>query len=133
MTTRVDEAARLPDLGAALDKLPAEAKEYFKQLDYQFHWIIRDFAQRHWALETTVGIVPRKPKTLATGAPVDADYLVKTANASLSAERVVTDTATVTWDWSTPGQAKANASGSSVPAFVTAVTSRMGRLQYGVF
>lgn len=45
----------------------------------------------------------------ASGAPTDADYLVKTANGSLSAERVVTDTATVTWDWATGGQAKANA------------------------
>src|SRR5262245_36985448 len=44
------------------------------------------------------------------GAPVDATYLVQTANATLSNERVVTDTATVTWDFSTPGQAKANAS-----------------------
>lgn len=42
------------------------------------------------------------------GAPTDADYLVKTANAGLSAERVVTDTATVAWDWATAGQAKAN-------------------------
>lgn len=111
MTTRVDEAARLPDLGAALDKLPPEAREYFKQLDYQTHWIIRDFAQRHWALETTVGTVPRKPGTLLSTAyaPINADFLVKTANSALTAERVVTDTATVTWDWSTPGQAKANA------------------------
>lgn len=36
-----------------------------------------------------------------------ADFLVKTATASLSAERVVTDTATVAWDWATSGQAKA--------------------------
>lgn len=43
------------------------------------------------------------------GAPTTADYLVKTADAGLSAERVVTDTATVTWDWATGGQAKANA------------------------
>jgi hypothetical protein len=41
-------------------------------------------------------------------APTDADYLVKTANASLSAERVVTDTSSVTWDWSSAGLAKAN-------------------------
>lgn len=41
------------------------------------------------------------------GAPTDADYLVKTANGSLSAERVVTDTATVVWDWSAAGQAMA--------------------------
>jgi hypothetical protein len=36
------------------------------------------------------------------------DYLVKTASAGLSAERVVTDTATLAWDWATAGQAKAN-------------------------
>ena len=46
--------------------------------------------------------------TPAAMSPVDADYLVKTANAGLSAERVVTDTTTITWDWSTAGQAKAN-------------------------
>jgi hypothetical protein len=40
------------------------------------------------------------------GAPTTADYLVKTANGSLSAERVVTDTTEVTWDWATAGQAK---------------------------
>lgn len=42
-----------------------------------------------------------------TGAPADADYLVKSANGTLSAERVVTDTTTITWDWSVAGQAKA--------------------------
>jgi hypothetical protein len=41
------------------------------------------------------------------GAPTDADYLVKTTNGSLSAERVVTDTTYITWDWATAGQAKA--------------------------
>lgn len=41
------------------------------------------------------------------GAPDNADYLVKTANAGLSAERVVTDTTSITWDWATAGQAKA--------------------------
>lgn len=42
------------------------------------------------------------------GAPTTADFLVKTANTGLSAERVVTDTSTVTWNWATAGQAKAN-------------------------
>jgi hypothetical protein len=42
------------------------------------------------------------------GAPTDADFLVRTANGSLSAERVVTDTARVSWDWGTAGQAKAD-------------------------
>lgn len=41
-----------------------------------------------------------------SGAPTDADYLVKTANGGLSVERVVTDTATVAVDWATAGQAK---------------------------
>lgn len=49
------------------------------------------------------------PSGAGGGAPTTADYLVKTADAGLSAERVVTDTATITWDWATGGQAKANA------------------------
>ena len=48
---------------------------------------------------------------VTTGAPTDAEYLVGAANVTLTAERVVTDTATVTWDLTTPGQAKANAVG----------------------
>lgn len=46
------------------------------------------------------------------GAPTDAEYLVGTANGSLSAERVVTDTTGTTgiaWDLGTAGQAKATA------------------------
>lgn len=42
------------------------------------------------------------------GAPTTAEYLVGAADATLSAERVVTNTATVTWDLSTASQAKAN-------------------------
>jgi hypothetical protein len=38
------------------------------------------------------------------GAPTDADYLVKTANASLSAERVVSDSTSVVANWATGGQ-----------------------------
>ena len=41
------------------------------------------------------------------GAPDSADYLVGTANATLTAERVVTDTTSITWDLATAGQAKA--------------------------
>ncbi len=41
-----------------------------------------------------------------SGAPSTADYLVKTADAGLSAERVVTDTTSITADWATGGQAK---------------------------
>lgn len=39
---------------------------------------------------------------------LDADVLVKTATAGHSGERVVTDTATVTVDWATAGQAQFN-------------------------
>ena len=38
------------------------------------------------------------------GAPTTAEYLVKTADATLTAERVVTDSTTVTANWTTGGQ-----------------------------
>ena len=44
------------------------------------------------------------PGTGGGGAPTDADYLVKTANGSLSAERVVTDSTSITVNWATAGQ-----------------------------
>ena len=50
---------------------------------------------------------------VSTGAPADAEYLVGATNATLTAERVVTNTATVTWDLSVAGQAKANATVAS--------------------
>lgn len=43
-----------------------------------------------------------------TGAPTDAEYIVGAAHASLTAERIVTNTPTVSWDLSVAGQAKAN-------------------------
>jgi hypothetical protein len=58
------------------------------------------------------------------GAPDDAEYLVRTANGGLSAERVVTDTATVAWDWTTGGQAKANVPDAAITyAKIQAVAS----------
>jgi hypothetical protein len=50
------------------------------------------------------------------GAPTTAEYLVGALDGTLSAERVVTDTATVTWDLATPGQVKANATGVAAHA-----------------
>lgn len=44
------------------------------------------------------------------GAPTTADYLVRTADGGLDAERVVTDTTCLVWDWSVAGQAKLNIS-----------------------
>lgn len=55
------------------------------------------------------------------GGVTDADYLVKTANTGLSAERVVTDTTTLVWDWSTAGVVKAN-----VQLGTTATTAAAG-------
>jgi len=55
------------------------------------------------------------------GAPVNAEYLVGAANVTLTAARVVTNTATETWDLSTPGQAKANASAAPAPDQVARV------------
>ena len=69
------------------------------------------------------------------GAPVGADYLVKTATALLSAERVVTDTAEVEIDWATAGQAKLKF-GSAVSAFAKTVlddaNAAAGRSTLGV-
>jgi len=45
------------------------------------------------------------------GAPTTAEYITASPDATLTAERVLTDTATVTWDFTTAGQAKANAVG----------------------
>lgn len=55
------------------------------------------------------------------------DYLVKTATATLSAERVVTDTTTVAVDWSTAGQAKFGVvAGSIGPTELAATTVTPG-------
>jgi len=58
-----------------------------------------------------------------TGAPADADYLVKTANATLSAERVVTDNTDITFDWSVGGVVKA-----LLGAFTGDITKTAGSL-----
>lgn len=44
------------------------------------------------------------PGTGGGGAPTTADYLVKTADGTLSAERVVTDSTSITANWGTAGQ-----------------------------
>ena len=43
------------------------------------------------------------------GAPTNASYLTAAAEAGLSAERVVTDTVSMAWDLTVPGQAKVDA------------------------
>jgi hypothetical protein len=42
------------------------------------------------------------------GAPVDAQYIVAVSHGDLTAERVATDTNSITWDFATGGQAKAS-------------------------
>lgn len=44
----------------------------------------------------------------ADRAPKDAQYLVAAADSTLTAERVATNTASITWDFGTAAQAKAN-------------------------
>jgi hypothetical protein len=44
------------------------------------------------------------------GAPADAEYIVAAANATLSAERVATNTSRIEWDFATAAQAKADLS-----------------------
>lgn len=50
----------------------------------------------------------------AGAAPADAVYIVQTLHGSLSAERALTDTASITWDFGTAGQAKANSTSKAV-------------------
>jgi hypothetical protein len=57
---------------------------------------------------------PTLPSGGGGGAPTGAQYLVGAAHADLSAERVVTDTATVALDLSVAGQAKANVPNDSI-------------------
>lgn len=51
-----------------------------------------------------------------SGAPTGAEYVVGALHASLSAERVGTDTAEVDWDFGTAGQAKLNLIDDSIEA-----------------
>ena len=67
---------------------------------------------------TTVTIDPLTGVISSTsgggGAPVDAQYLVAAADPTLTAERVVTDSATIEWDFTTPGQAQASVASDSI-------------------
>jgi len=67
---------------------------------------------------TTVTIDPLTGVISSTsgggGAPTDAQYLVAAADPTLTAERVVTDSATIEWDFTTPGQAQASVASDSI-------------------
>ena len=63
------------------------------------------------------------------GAPLGAQYITAATDATLTAERVLTNTATVTWDFSTAGQAKATAVGGGGGNVSNSGTPTVG--QYG--
>lgn len=66
-----------------------------------------------------------------SGAPSGAGYIVDAADVTLTAERVVTNTTTVTWDLTTAGQAKANVPGGvfdAAGAATSAYTAAAGDL-----
>lgn len=58
----------------------------------------------------TTAFVQAALVAVGTPAPASAEYITSSANATLTAERVLTNTASITWDFSTPGQAKASTS-----------------------
>lgn len=71
----------------------------------------------------------------AAAVATDAEFLVAAAHAGLSAERLTTNTATIEWDHTTPGQAKANvpagtfdAAGSAAAAEAAAIAEADARL-----
>ena len=63
------------------------------------------------------------------GAPTDAQYIVAADDPTLTNDRVLTNTATVTWDFTTPGQAKANtaAGGGNVSNSGTPLNGQLAR------
>ena len=62
-------------------------------------------------------------ETVLGGGPASADYLVKTANSGLSAERVVSDNTDITFDWAVAGVVKA-----LLGAFTGDITKTAGSL-----
>jgi hypothetical protein len=63
------------------------------------------------------------------GAPLGAEYITSTTDATLTAERVLTDTASITWDRTTPGQIKAStaAGGGNVSNSGTPTSGQLGQ------
>ena len=63
------------------------------------------------------------------GGVTDAEYIVSVSHTGLSNERVLTDTASITWDFSTPGQAKATsaAGGGNVSTSGTPTVGQYGK------
>lgn len=77
----------------------------------------------------TTAFVQAAIGAIGTPAPVGAEYITASVNATLTAERVLTNTASITWDFSTPGQAKASTSagGGNVSNSGTPVNGQFAR------
>lgn len=123
MGIRVDEAARLPDLTPEMmAELRPKSQDYLRNLNAQLHWIIRDLAQRLWAAETTIGIVPRRPAALA----LNAGTVLMASGSGDEFE----DQPRIPGPKGDTGATGAAGGGS---AFTTASAARDGYVQYGAF
>mgnify|MGYP007005599277 CR=1 FL=1 len=71
----------------------------------------QDLVTKGWAEENLGG----------SGAPADATYIVRFGNGSLSAERELTNSFAIEWDWLTPGVVTANLGSGVLPAVLGAV------------
>lgn len=105
---RVSITNRLPRKGASFAPVARLAKETDSEYLERLISVLDD------RLDEIVRAINATDASIGGGnAPINATYLVETANGVLTSERVVTDTATVTWDFATPGQVKATAIGGT--------------------
>lgn len=84
-----------------------------------------DAAKGEWVPQTPTG-------GGGGGAPTAAEYLVAATHGDLSAERLTTNTATVTWDHGTAGQAKANVPDATTTAKGVVELATSGEASAGV-
>lgn len=70
-----------------------------------------DNARDPYTARNALGITSTGGGGPSGGAPDDAQYIVAATDPTLTAERVLTNTASITWDFSVAGQAKANTAG----------------------
>lgn len=77
-------------------------------------------------LGTNLSITGTTINATGGGAPTTAEYLVGALDGGLSAERLVTDTATVSWDLATAGAAKASIVAASITDTHVAAANKDG-------
>lgn len=107
---------RVPDLSKPWEEATPELKEFLTKLSQAVSDPEDSTADLGAAIAFFMGgsFAGASGSWTGAGAPITAEYLVGAADGTLTAERVVTDTTTVTWDLSTPAQAKANVPAGSV-------------------